>query len=359
MMRFAVAGAVRGFAPGRLIARACLWAGIGLLLPALAGAGDISALYVLGDSFSDQGNAFALTGGYPPAPYAHDASNGPVAAQQLASQLGLPLVASQLGGTNYAVIGATTAVVPNPFPFPPGGLTDNVTASTNPFVPNIGTLFGHSVVQQAADIAGGAGSLSASSLFLIFAGANDGLLMLFGNGQTPLDAAVNIASAIDTLYADGARQFLVPNMPDLALLPFSAGLPVAQQLLIHNLSLVFNANLTAQLSLLSATRPGIQLTSFDSFGFFNNIVANPSALFTNTLTPCFSGSLSNPVGTVCANPDSALWWDTVHPTAAAHQLLGNALAAAVAPVPEPATMTLVALGLGACVIGRQRGRRKR
>src|SRR3954462_7052407 len=75
------------------------------LLPGVASAAPITSLYVLGDSLSDSGNAFILTRGFPPAPYAQRASNGPVAVEQLAARLGLTLTPSELGGTNYAVVG--------------------------------------------------------------------------------------------------------------------------------------------------------------------------------------------------------------------------------------------------------------
>jgi outer membrane lipase/esterase len=80
---------------------------------------------------------------------------------------------------------------------------------------------------------------------------------------------------------------------------------------------------------------------------------------TNVNTPCFSGSIDTP-GTVCANPNEYLFWDNVHPTAAAHQILGNFALAALAgwneadvasaagdplQIPEPTTLVMLACGL--------------
>jgi len=83
-----------------------------VLAPGLANAGPITFLHVAGDSLSDQGNGFSLTGGaFPPLPYDQRATNGPVAVEYLANALGVPLDASAAGGTNHAVLGATTGPV--------------------------------------------------------------------------------------------------------------------------------------------------------------------------------------------------------------------------------------------------------
>ena len=83
-----------------------------VLAPALALAAPITSLVVVGDSLSDDGNGFILTGGtFPPPPYDQGGSNGPVAVEYLASALGLPLAPSAAGGTNYAVLGAATGAV--------------------------------------------------------------------------------------------------------------------------------------------------------------------------------------------------------------------------------------------------------
>src|SRR5271165_4400669 len=68
-----------------------------------ANAGTIDAIYSFGDSLSDVGNVFHLTG-IPAPPYVNGQfSNGPVWLQSLAAGLGLaPLTASLLGGTDYA-----------------------------------------------------------------------------------------------------------------------------------------------------------------------------------------------------------------------------------------------------------------
>jgi phospholipase/lecithinase/hemolysin len=64
-----------------------------------------SRLFVFGDSLSDTGNLYAMTGGYPPPPYWNGRfSNGKLWVEYLADSLQMPIAA----GDNYAVAGATT-----------------------------------------------------------------------------------------------------------------------------------------------------------------------------------------------------------------------------------------------------------
>src|SRR5690349_3490051 len=98
-----------------------------VLAPGVAMAGPITSLYVVGDSLSDQGNGFILTGGaFPPLPYDQRASNGRVAVEYLADALDVPLAPSASGGTNYAVLGAATGAVG--IPSAPPLTTENVAA---------------------------------------------------------------------------------------------------------------------------------------------------------------------------------------------------------------------------------------
>ena len=72
-------------------------------LAAFASASTFTSVIVYGDSLSDNGNLYALTG-QPPAPYYNGRfSNGPVAVEYLASTLGVPL-------SDFAWGGATTGI---------------------------------------------------------------------------------------------------------------------------------------------------------------------------------------------------------------------------------------------------------
>ena len=84
---------------------------------ARAAAPSYDNLYVFGDSYCDVGNILAVTGGaQPAAPYYNGRfSNGPIWLDHVAGFLGLPLKASELGGTDYAFGGAWDTHHPTEF----------------------------------------------------------------------------------------------------------------------------------------------------------------------------------------------------------------------------------------------------
>ena len=280
-------------------------------------------LYVVGDSLSDSGNAFALTGGvYPPSPpYAQRQSNGPVAVEWLAAHLGIAGFApSTAGGTNYAVAGASTG-------------TSNSVAL--PALNNTGMQSQATAFAAAPPIFD-----PATSLFFVWGGPNDFVIAL-DTLQNPFTVATqaiqNLTNNIALLASVGAHHFLVPNLPDLGATPFGSAI---DPLLLSLVSQGFNVALAAALDGLE-TSLSLDILEFDVFGLLQNVIANPGAFgFSNVTDACFNGI------TVCPNPEQYLFWDSGHPTARAHQLLGDAFFAALPnAVPEPNTLTLFGLGL--------------
>jgi len=313
----------------------------------LAIAAPITSLHVVGDSLSDQGKGFLLTGGtFPPLPYDQRASNGPVAVEYLANALGVPLAPSAAGGTNYAVLGAATGAVG--IPSLPPFTTENVAA----ILYGQAALEGTSLLSQTGEILAAGPIADPGALFFVWGGAND--LFIDPSAATVGNAISNLTLAISMLYGGGARQFLVPNLPDLSLTPSGLSLSPAERAGLQALAIGFNAGLAGALNGLSVL-PGIDIEQFDTFGLFNAILANPGAFgFSNASAPCITGDLLSG-GVVCVDPGSYLFWDSVHPTTAAHAVLGSAFAAAVAePVPEPASLALLSLGIGLAVAARRR-----
>lgn len=271
------------------------------LLSTPAWADGYSAVVVYGDSLSDNGNLYALTG-IPGAPYYQGRrSNGPVAVEQLAAGLGAPLL-------DFAFIGATSGV---------GNYGDGGTQTTP-------GLFGLPGMQ--VELAGSAGkippSVLSTGLFVVWGGAND-----FLTAGSPTVAAGNIAGIVSTLQAEGVQHILVPGTPDLGLTPEFQGNALATAY-----SAAFNAALIADL-------PG-GATYFDTFNLLHQVIANPAAYgLSNVTDPCYNGV------TVCSNPSQYLFFDSFHPTTTADGIVANAFATAIAPTPEPSSLLLLTSGL--------------
>ncbi|MBD2500710.1 SGNH/GDSL hydrolase family protein [Anabaena azotica] len=160
---------------------------------------------------------------------------------------------------------------------------------------------------------------------------------------TPNTTLTNISNAILALASVGAKNFLVPNLPNLGSTPLALGIDsqfngfssqlnkLTQE---HNLGL---SQLIANLNQNSAL--GLNITLLDVNTQFNNA---KKLGFTTVDKPC----LDRVAGTICANPDEYLFWDDIHPTARAHTILATA---AFSTIPEP-SMTLGMLSFGALTV---------
>lgn len=245
----------------------------------------INGLYVFGDSLSDTGTVFRATGGmYPPAPYFQGRySNGRVWVEYLADRL-------QLSGTqinNFAAGGATT-----------GGDRNNL-------VPGL--------LLQVRSFAQSQQQANPNALYVLWAGAND---YLQGVNRTEVPVG-NVTQAIAALQQVGAKKILVANLPDLGQLPSTRSSTQASPL--SGLTQAHNQNLRRSLKVLTQQQPDLKIATLDANTLYREAVSNPAKFgFTNVTGTCLSGS------SICSNPNQYLFWDGIHPTTAAHRILGEA-----------------------------------
>ena len=356
--------------------------GIGLLLGSGQSAAVVappaySGLVIFGDSLSDTGNVLSLTTAFaqPPFPSFPGApgrfSDGPVWTEYLASGLGLAGSAAPsnllfdgtsvvpigaLGGQNYAYGGART------------GLGGSAGATTG----RLGQLVAW---DQSASILAPGGALTRAAdpnaLYVVMAGAND--LRDYRSGVSgaadPATVAGNVVGALGLLANAGARHFLVSNLPDLGRTPEAIGLGL--QTASTSATVSFNSALSSMIGSFDAAfnlAHGVDLDirSIDFFGLFKSVDEdaqhNGGAHYgiTNVTSPCITpGPVSgqyffaDAVGVAC---NVAAFSDPLHPSAAAHALLGDlAVQTALAPVPEPRTYAMLLTGL--LVLGLGLGRR--
>jgi outer membrane lipase/esterase len=294
----------------------------------------IKRVVVLGDSLSDQGNLLFATEilngpGVPPAPdpTRYDAgrfANGPNYVDRLAAKLGVTVLPSELGGTNYAFGGSRTNY--NRGEFRPGVL---------PPLPNgvypIGA-FPWSLDLQRAEFLAQAGPRKAdpTTLYIVFHGSNDladAFIAAVALGQDPMPrlqtAVQGVVNTVLAFKSAGARTILVPLMPNLGVVPSITALGPQAAGFASALSVAFNQALTQAL----APIEGPNIILFDTFGFLTQVVLQPGLYgFTNSTEPCYTGFVApNPAATVCAQPDEYVFWDVEHPTTRLHAVLAEAL----------------------------------
>lgn len=278
-------------------------------------------IVVFGDSLSDPGNAFALTGEHltppsygmttpadlltliPDAPYARGGnhfSNGATWIEHLGRSIGLaasvgPAFApGHANATNYAVGGARARPV--------------------------GSF--HLAVQVGAFLADFPRGAPADALYVVALGGNDVRDALQLGDPTVIAAAIgSIVQHIQALHGAGARKFLVWNAPNIARTPavraIAAVTPGVDVLgAATGLSFAFKQGLDAALAGLRAQ--GIEIVRFDLFTAVEGIVANPAAFgLDNVATACIT---PNVPPFQCRRPDRHLFWDGIHPTRAGHAI---------------------------------------
>lgn len=318
-----------------------------------ASATAFTSITVFGDSLSDGGNVNLYTNAligssFPPPPYAQRFSNGPVAVENLAAGLGLPLSPSMTGGSNNAFGGAESGLAnylrvrPN---VPP--IINTIFSGQAAGFPDTGVLaqVNHFVAQPGPGFGG------PEDLVVLWAGSNDLFTVLTidpaGFTADPVGTVIspamnNLAQSVLALYGDGARTILMPNLPNIGATPFGLGIDPAG---LTNFSFVFNLFLDATIDNLESLLPGLNIIESDTFSLLNAVVGNAAAYgFSNWTDPCYDGV------SACANPDEYVFWDTVHPTAHTHAILGAAFQQAV---PEPPAILLLAVGMAGLLVNRR------
>jgi phospholipase/lecithinase/hemolysin len=272
-------------------------------------------IFTFGDSLSDPGNTFALTGEtshppFEPIPLAaygvggHHFQDGRTWIEYLAQEMGLtdwakPAFRDPAFG-NFAVAYAPA----RPVSVAPPSFALQV---------------------QAWDAAGHcAGGSMDDALFVIEIGGIDVLAALEGAalGQDPmpvlLDTIDHISLNIQALVDCGAQNFLIAKLPDAGIAP---GVPDPAKPVATGLVMAFNQILqTTVVEALIAD--GLNVSTIDFFDITTMVTTNPALFgYTNITDTCLTFGVTQ--GAFCKNRDEYLFWDVLHPTKKLHALIAQ------------------------------------
>lgn len=293
-----------------------------LTLTCAAQAGDYTKIVIFGDSLSDTGNVARLSqdkygvripgpipyGNYADGRFTDGFDTVPAAqnyfgtwVEQFAAALPAhPAITDSLdGGTNYAYGYATTA----------GG------TSTLVLDPALGiSVQIENIGQQINDYLGTHPKIDSKTLFIIWGGAID--LLDAQSTSDVINAAIRQTLNIQRLINAGATQILVPNLPPLGLTPRLNG-SLSTSLPADAASVLYNSWLATGIAVLRDFYPRRHVYQLNVFSLFNQIVASPSSFGLVNVTSPAQGQLG-------VNPDTWLFWDTLHPTTRGHYILAGA-----------------------------------
>jgi len=298
-------------------------------------------MVIFGDSLSDNGNLYKLDLHFLPKspPYYNGRfSNGDVWSDTLTQRY---FDRYHVTSTNYAYGGATSTGH-NPWTDPSVPIT--LTSELNEYL--LQTVF-----QDKSD-----------TLFIIWIGAND---YFFNKTEEadPLTSRVidEISKTIDTLVQNHAQFFLLPNLPDLSQTPLARDHSDLSEKL-HTFTLLHNKKLAAAIAEAKEKYPTVTFITVDIGSLFDDLLINPEKYnqryhinIQDVIHPCWSGGytvraenmkedhtipaaiLNSPDlyvamnvskqaaarETACTDPENRLFWDEMHPTAPAHQILAG------------------------------------
>jgi thermolabile hemolysin len=168
------------------------------------------------------------------------------------------------------------------------------------------------------------------TLFTVLIGGND---LVFFN--TPVqEILAKERETLQVLIDGGARNILVLNLPDVSRAPLFKLRGGASDVAAKVQRV--NAGLESMMaSMRQQYGPKLNIQLFDTHAFFTRLFDDPAAYgFQNSTESCldinrtgFSNFMeSHPPRSDCRNPDTFVFWDTLHPTTHTHRILADQVA---------------------------------
>ncbi|HET6913948.1 MAG TPA: autotransporter domain-containing protein [Rhodanobacteraceae bacterium] len=363
---------------------------LALAISGSAAAAQFDNVVVFGDSLSDNGN-ISLAQQLPFAPSRFTTNPGLLAIEHVADYYGITLTPSLTGGSDFAFGGAgvinNSPGTPSTVPTLPVQLQAYLAATGGKADPNAlySVWGGANDLFYAATSAGAAATAqqliqqniqaqvqqaiannvipndpTAIAAFTaqitpivtqqvtaqVEAAAGVSTLMNAAQAQASLQQAAQAElQMIGQLGQAGAKRVIVFNLPDVGQAPSSLAQGPTAAAQITGLSIVYNTTLNAGLA-----QAGVDIIPIDTFGLIHEVIANPSLYGFSNVTDAACGLTSSslacgPAGsdlpyTYASGTDQTyLFADGVHPTTAAHALLGQYV---VSVIQAPGQQSLLA-----------------
>lgn len=298
------------------------------------GSGMFDSVIVFGDSLSDNGN-LSYAEQLPFAPSRFTTNPGLVAVEHVANFYGITLTPSILGGSDFAFGGA--------------GVDNNAVAGPIPTLPQ--------QVQMYLSATGG--KADPNALYSVWGGANDVFynVALAQSGAIPPDQVQAVVQAnlqkaaqdelglIAQLAQAGAKRVIVFNLPNIGETPSSLAQGPAAAAQGTGLSIIYNSTLNAGLA-----KTGVDIIPIDTFSLIDEVAKDPASYGFSNVTAAACGLTSTsllcgpqgsglPYTYAPGTDQSYLFADGVHPTTAAHALLGQYV---VSVIQAPGQQSLLA-----------------
>lgn len=288
------------------------------------------SIYVFGDSLSDPGNLFNFTGGqFPNEPYVSGRfSNGDVWIDYLADRLNKEVASlakpfSAGGGLNFAIGGATSDN---------NNISGTVPLGLEQQINSFELLTSFKSPEQLSD-----------DLFFLWTGANDYFSFVDDDPNTPdvvetnfsqinAESVVtevvdnNIGGAVRDLIDAGGETILLFDLPDLDRTPLAQKLSEQDRGILRDLTGRHNERLSSLVGEIEASNPSVNIIEVGVNDLLDRIVENPGNFGFSNATDNFTGidiitQINQPPA--IGNPDSFVFWDSIHPTTATHELVSD------------------------------------
>lgn len=286
--------------------------GLVMCFSAIASATTLNKVVVFGDSLSDNGNLYEyMKHQLPVSPpyYEGRFSNGPVWPELLVKSYYPNALNEHLLDYAYAGAGVEEEVDDEPI-FTLHSEIDSY-------------FLAH---QDGAD---------ENSLYVIWIGANNYLAVPENVEESVRKVNDGITRGLKRLVSKGAKHILVLNLPDLGRIPVAREFDSVDQLTA--LSTQHNALLKKNMDVLKNAYPEVQWIYFDVMAAMDEMFVNPAANgFTNITDTCYESSIDTPSARAMLSVepvtkmslknsacDGFLFFDPVHPSALAHQILAE------------------------------------